>query len=81
MISGRVPIVTDIGGHREIIEDGVNGFIAADPTVEALDEALERAWSAREDWQAIGARARAAAQAYLPDDPVADAAGKLLRLV
>ena len=44
MICGRVPVVTDIGAHGEVIEDNISGFIASEPTVDALDEALERAF-------------------------------------
>lgn len=78
MISARVPIVTDIGGHGEIIKDGETGFIAPNPTAEDFDAALERAWTMRNAWRSIGERARQAALDYLPEDPVGDAADKLL---
>ena len=77
MISGRVPIVTDIGGHSEVIKDGLSGFLAANPTIAELDDVLERAWQQRTDWRIIGERAREAALNYLPEDPVEDAANKL----
>ncbi|HPT10839.1 MAG TPA: glycosyltransferase, partial [Bacteroidales bacterium] len=70
MICGRVPIVTDIGGHKEVIEDNVNGFIAARPSVEALDEAMERAYLQKDHWKEIGQKARQTILAYLPEDPV-----------
>jgi len=70
MVCGRVPIVTDIGGHREVIEDNVNGFIAARPSVEALDEAMERAYRQKDRWEEIGQKARQTMLAYLPEDPV-----------
>jgi glycosyltransferase involved in cell wall biosynthesis len=80
LLSARVPIVTDIGGHAEVVDDGVTGFIAANPSVEALDQALERAYGAREDWEEIGLRARARVLTYLPDDPVGDFVQKILPL-
>ena len=70
MICGRVPIVTDIGAHREVIEDNVSGFIASEPTVEALDEAFERVWERLEDWETIGQNARKAILQITPEDPV-----------
>jgi glycosyltransferase involved in cell wall biosynthesis len=57
MACGRVPIVTDVGGNAELVEDAATGFVAAAPTVRALDEALERAWQRRREWPEIGARA------------------------
>lgn len=81
MLSGRVPIVTKIGGHCEVIEDGVTGFVAADPDPDALDDALERAYQRRHEWEGIGQRARDAMSAYLPDEPVTDAVEKLLAVI
>jgi glycosyltransferase involved in cell wall biosynthesis len=70
MICGRVPVVTDIGAHREVIEDNISGFVALEPTVEALDEALERAFKRSADWEAIGQNARNAILQRVPEDPV-----------
>jgi glycosyltransferase involved in cell wall biosynthesis len=71
MICGRVPIVTDIGAHREVIQDNFSGFIAAEPTVEALDEACERAYQKKEEWETIGGKARRTILENFPEDPVA----------
>ncbi|MFW5961144.1 MAG: glycosyltransferase, partial [Desulfohalobiaceae bacterium] len=80
MLSGRLPIVTDIGGHREAIQDGITGFIARNPDPAAVDDALERAYQRRNEWQNIGQQAREAASRYLPQDPIQDAADKILAL-
>ena len=81
MISARVPIVTDVGGHSELVEDGVSGYIATDPAVAALDEAMERAWAERESWQRVGQCARKRVLDFLPDDPVADFLTRLDRVM
>jgi glycosyltransferase involved in cell wall biosynthesis len=78
MFHGRVPVVTDIGGHREVIDDGVNGFIADETSVRSVDQALERAWRRRTEWEAIGARARERMLAFSPEDPVADFIERLM---
>jgi glycosyltransferase involved in cell wall biosynthesis len=77
MFHGRVPIVTDIGGHREVVEDGVSGFIAREPTPDAVDEALERAWQRRAEWDEIGRRARESMLEFAQEDPVGDLVEKL----
>lgn len=77
MFHARVPVVTDIGGHREVVEDGVSGFIAGEPTPESVDEALERAWQRRAEWTDIGKRARESMLEFAPEDPVGDLVEKL----
>ena len=81
MFHARVPIVTDIGGHREVVEDGVSGFVASEPTPDAVDEALERAWQRLPEWETIGQRARDAMLRFAPEDPVGDLVEKLGSLV
>lgn len=77
MLSARVPIVTDIGGHAEVVRDNASGFIAANPDAKDLDEALERAYAARKDWSDIGQAARKDILEFLPEDPIADFVSKL----
>jgi len=71
MLQGRVPIVTRVAGNPEVVEDGVTGFLAAAPTDDAVDEALERAWAARERWPEIGRAAARSIRATVPRDPAA----------
>jgi glycosyltransferase involved in cell wall biosynthesis len=80
MLCGRVPIVTDVGGNAELMEDGVTGFVAASPTEQHLDEALERAWRRRSDWPRIGAEAARSVRATVPADPAGMLAQALVRL-
>jgi glycosyltransferase involved in cell wall biosynthesis len=80
MLSGRVPIVTNVAGNRELIEDDVTGFVAAAASEDAVDEAMERAWQARFDWQMIGVRAAAQARSAVPADPARILANLLIEL-
>jgi len=77
MLCGRVPIVTDIGGHAEVVEDNVSGFIALKPTIEDLDNALSRAMSCIDELEKIGRKARQSILDFLPADPVEDFLRKL----
>lgn len=77
MMCARVPILTDVGAHREVVTDGETGFLSPETSVAGLDEALERAWQRRGEWELIGARARAAILAHVPEDPVGDFIAKL----
>jgi glycosyltransferase involved in cell wall biosynthesis len=79
MLSARVPILTNVGGHREVVEDNKDGFIASLPTVESLDDALERAIANLNDWEEIGLRARQRILDFLPEDPVEDFVQNLSR--
>lgn len=69
MLSGRVAIVTDVAGHAEFVQDEITGFLAAAPTADHVDEALERAWQRRSQWQAIGEAAAARARELVPPRP------------
>ncbi len=76
-LCGRPVVITDCAA-RELVIDGETGFIAAAPTVPALQAALDRAWSRRADWPRMGAAARRHMLDLLPADPVADFARNLL---
>ncbi len=80
MICGRVPIVTDIGAHCEVIDDNINGFIAKEPTVAALDEAFERAYQKLEIWEDIGRKSREKILSIVPEDPIDDFINKIIPL-
>jgi glycosyltransferase involved in cell wall biosynthesis/ubiquinone/menaquinone biosynthesis C-methylase UbiE len=81
MICARVPILTDIGGHCEVVDDNINGFIAKKPTVDALDEALERAYQKSDMWEEMGKKAREKILSFLPpNDPVEDFISKIIPL-
>jgi glycosyltransferase involved in cell wall biosynthesis len=77
MLSGRVPIVTDVAGNSELIDDGVTGFLASAATEDALDEAMDRAWQRRDEWRAIGAEGAARIRTRIPRDPARELAERL----
>jgi len=58
MLCGRMCIMTDVGGNREWVEDGMEGYIAEAPTVFSIDQTLERAWINKANWKKMGEKAR-----------------------
>ncbi len=81
MLCGRPCIVTDIAGSAELIDDNVTGFVAAATNSKQIDEALERAWSHRTEWPAIGKLAAERIRQLVPRDPIATFAEKVLECV
>jgi glycosyltransferase involved in cell wall biosynthesis len=77
MLCGRPCIVTDVGGNRELVRDGINGFLAKAPTVELLDEAMNRAWESRGRLKEIGCTATRDARQFVSRDPGEDFAKEL----
>lgn len=70
MMCARVPIVTYVGAHGEVIRDNDTGFIAKAPTIDSMDEALERAYQRSDQWEAIGQKARRDILKYIPENPI-----------
>jgi glycogen synthase len=59
MALGRIVVASNVGGHRELIEDGKNGFLfpAGDP--DSLSDCLRNVLSRRgEQWNSVRAYAR-----------------------
>ena len=57
-------------GIKELVEDNVNGFLAKAPTVELIDEAMERAWQRKDGWEEMGKLATEKVRKLIPADPV-----------
>lgn len=81
MLCQRIAIVPDIGGNGEVIRDNENGFLALAPTVFCIDEAMERAWQRREEWETLGKIAAQDIRQIIPENPAQIFAEKLLNLL
>lgn len=68
MAAGRVVIVTKSGGNTELLEENVTGF-SGHVNEESFDEAMERAWSRLNDWEAIGKEAAKQIRMLVPSSP------------
>jgi glycosyltransferase involved in cell wall biosynthesis len=80
MWCARPAVVTDIGGNAEMCVDGETGFVAAAPALSLLEEALERAWNRRDDWESMGKLARTRVEQLIPQDPVGDFCQQLFEI-
>ena len=69
MLCGRTAITTNVGGNAEVLEDEQTGFLARAVTVEAVEDAMERAWNRRHEWQKIGLNAAKRIRSLIPEDP------------
>ncbi len=78
MVCNRLPIVTDTGRNRELIDDGASGFVADGAIVSLIDDALERAWIQRDQWQAMGELAGQHIRQRYPADPIKEFADRIL---
>ncbi len=58
MAQGRLVVASDVGGHRELIRDGENGFLFPAGSVDGVVEGLAHCLSAVERWPEIRATAR-----------------------
>lgn len=68
MICGRPALVTDVGGHKEWITDGIEGFIAASVAMDALEKTMEICWAKKDHWEQMGIAAHEKAlQLYDPN--------------
>lgn len=70
MLCRRPVIATDVAGHREVITDNINGFIAQAPNAKFLDDAMERAWKMRSEWRKMGESAGICIRQLVPADPI-----------
>jgi glycosyltransferase involved in cell wall biosynthesis len=69
MLCGRAAVMTDVGGIREWIDEGRQGFVADAATVNSFGKALDRVWEARHRLADCGAAARAAALRNYDPEP------------
>ncbi|WP_052259359.1 glycosyltransferase [Flavobacterium sp. KMS] len=77
MLCKRFVIVTNVSGSKELVIDNETGFIAVAPRPEYVDEALERAWQQRKNWEKMGIKAREEITSQISENPALDFANKL----
>lgn len=54
MICGRPALVTDVGGHKEWITDGKQGFVSPSVSVASLEKTMENCWLQKDQWKQMG---------------------------
>jgi glycosyltransferase involved in cell wall biosynthesis len=77
MMCGRPSVVTKVGGNAEVVEDGVNGFLAA-PDEDSIDAALEEAWARRGELREMGELAARRIRKLVSANPAEEFADALL---
>jgi glycosyltransferase involved in cell wall biosynthesis len=58
MAQGQLLVASDVGGHRELIRDGVNGFLCAPGSADALAEKVLDVLARRDTWTEVKALGR-----------------------
>lgn len=81
MLCNRPVIATAVAGIPEVVEHGVNGFLADAPTTPLLDTAMRSAWDARHQWETMGRVAGESIRNEVPRDPAIDFANRLEAVV
>lgn len=54
MLCGRTAVVTDVGGNAECIDDTINGFVAGADDISAFENAMNKAYDKKSEWQRLG---------------------------
>lgn len=80
MAAGRTIIATRAGGTEEVVQEGITGFIG-DANRTSFEQALEKAWNHRSEWEYMGKAASAYVRSNIPPDPEIDFAHCLITLL
>ncbi|MFT3902133.1 MAG: glycosyltransferase [Niabella sp.] len=80
MAAGRTAIVTNAGGHKEIVQHGQTGFIA-EPNEKNLDDVMEEAWQRRNEWQTIGKNAHTFIKSNITFSPEKDFSLSVMKII
>lgn len=72
MNAGRPVIVSDqVGCHRNLVRDGLNGFVVKAGDTSELEQALRRVLASEDAWQSMGAQSLQLIQRYGFDQNIA----------
>jgi glycosyltransferase involved in cell wall biosynthesis len=77
----RAAIVTNVGGANDLVLDGITGFLANEATELSIDQALERAWQNRSEWENIGLKAGQHIRSLYPEDAALYFNNKILAIL
>jgi len=80
MLCHRIAITTDVGRNPDLIQDGVDGFIAEACSTGSFDAALDRAWQNRHRLQEMGIKAGEKIRRIVPRCPEEIFANRLLEI-
>jgi glycosyltransferase involved in cell wall biosynthesis len=80
MSAGRTSIITNAGGNAEIVQNDVTGFIGEAQT-ESFNEAMERAWSKRDEWEEMGIKASTYIKEKIPMSPEKEFANQIKLII
>ncbi len=58
MAQGQLVVASDVGGHKELIEHGYNGFLFNADSVDSLVETVLNVFSSESEWQKIRQQGR-----------------------
>lgn len=81
MMCGRPVVTTDVGGNKEVLEEGKTGWIAEAATPQSLSSALERCWQAQDSWSQMGTDAHLKAVEVANSDPSSGLLGVLEKVI
>lgn len=79
MRAGRAVIATDTGRNRELVDEGISGFIAPAATVDLVCATLRTAYLEKHRLQAMGEAAKQAIAQRYPESPEKDLADRLIQ--
>ncbi len=81
MYCKRAAVVTDVGDAAMLIQNGLNGFVADAVTLQSLDDALEKAWDKRNEWEQLGINAALSLRENYSYEAVKYFNGKILKIL
>lgn len=70
MLCGRTAVANDVGGVKEVLKDGVNGFVSNDISKNSFEYKLEEAWLNKQNWEKMGKVAFEDGLAFYGTNPI-----------
>jgi glycosyltransferase involved in cell wall biosynthesis len=70
MLCGRTAVANNVGGVKEILKDGVNGYVTDTVSQEAFEYKLEEAWMNKQKWEEMGEIAFEDGLAFFGNNPI-----------